>query len=412
MKILNELKVNIWIGALVGLTGGILLGVRNSITAIFNNSPHPFPFSKMLSFSLYPIALYALIGCLGMIVGGILITMLLRMGEYTVNKTKLAGLYVGIWVSLAVSVVDTNIVGLIKIKENPSTVVEISLISILCGVALGGLTVYILDKTRKDRLIALCISLSISLLVFLYGVAWMNMNLLPGFWKPVSLLSDVGLLLLISLLALALYLLFLSFLQRDKTEAKSERVGAFSLLGVIVFVFIITSLIVHFRGEDNITTAEAKQVPANSEYKTLADLKDKPNILWIVMDAVRADHLSCYGYHRETTPNIDRIAGEGALFENAISAASWTLPSHASMFTGLYLSKHATDSEHRYLADNFQTIAELLRSYGYKTYGYSNNPWVGPDTNLNQGFDTYKVNEENPAHSKPYWHRRRWGAPD
>jgi arylsulfatase A-like enzyme len=69
------------------------------------------------------------------------------------------------------------------------------------------------------------------------------------------------------------------------------------------------------------------------------------------------------------------------------------------MFTGLYLSKHATDSEHRYLKDDFYTIAELLRSYGYKTFGYSNNPWVGPDTNLHQGFDIYEVNEEGPAYS-------------
>ena len=166
MKVLNRLKVNICIGALVGLIGGILLGVRNSITAILNHTPHPFPFSKILSFSLYPIALYALIGCLGMAVGGIFITMLLRAGGYTVNKTKLAGLYVGIFASLAVSMVGSDIVGLRTIKENPSTVIELSLVSILCGVALGGLTVYILDKTRKNKLIALCISISISLLVF------------------------------------------------------------------------------------------------------------------------------------------------------------------------------------------------------------------------------------------------------
>ncbi|MBM3238204.1 DUF229 domain-containing protein [Candidatus Poribacteria bacterium] len=398
MNILNELKVNIGISALVGLIGGILLGVRNSITAILDHAPHPFPFSKMLSFSLYPIALYALIGCLGMTVIGILIIMLVRVGGYTINRNQVAGLYVGVFVALVLSVVGSNIAGLTTIKENPSTVIEISLISILCGVAFGGLTIYILDKTRKNRLIALCLSLSISLLVFSYGVAWMNMNLLPGFWKPVSLLSDVGLFWLISLLALALYLLFLSVLQRDKPEAKIERIGAFSSLGVVAFVFIIVSLIVYFSG-NNVKSLEVKNALVSNEKKTLADLKDKPNILWIVMDAVRADSLSCYGYHRKTTPNIDRMSSEGVLFENAISASPWTLPSHASLFTGMYPDKHGTDAEHRYLTDNFYTIAELLQSYGYKTFGYSNNPWVGPDTNLHQGFDIYEVNEEGPVHS-------------
>jgi hypothetical protein len=175
-------------------------------------------------------ALVGLIGCLGMAVGGIVITVLMRIGRYTVNKTKLAGLYVGIFVLLAVSVASADIVGLTAIMQNISTVIEISLVSILCGVALGGLTVYILDKTRKDRLIALCISLSISLLVLLYSGLWMNMNLFPHFLKPVSLLSNVGLLVFMSLLAIGLYLLSLSVLQRDKPKAKRERLGAFSLL--------------------------------------------------------------------------------------------------------------------------------------------------------------------------------------
>ena len=406
MKVLNELKVSICIGALVGLIGGILLGIRSSITSILNDIPHPFPFAKILSFSLYPIALYTLIGCLGMAVGGIFITMLVRAGGYTLDKTKFAGLHVGIFASLAVSAIGSDIVGLKMIKENPSTVVEISLVGILCGVALGGLTIYLLDKTRKKNLIALGISIFISFLVFLYGGLWMNVNLLPGFWQSVSLLSDVGLLLLVGLLAIGLYLLSLSVLESDRPEAKRERFGAFSLLGIVASVFIIISLTVYFRGE-NVKDVEAKKAPVSSEDKTprlrrdvpLAALKDKPNILWIVMDAVRSDSLSCYGYHRKTTPNIDRLASEGVLFENAISASPWTLPSHASMFTGMYPSKHSTDAEHRYLADDFHTIAELLRSYGYKTFGYSNNPWVGPDTNLNQGFDTYKMNEEGPAHS-------------
>ena len=66
------------------------------------------------------------------------------------------------------------------------------------------------------------------------------------------------------------------------------------------------------------------------------DAPKRPNVLLIVMDTVRADHLSSYGYHLPTTPNIDRIAKQGILYENAITPGSWTLPSHATLFTGLY----------------------------------------------------------------------------
>ena len=65
----------------------------------------------------------------------------------------------------------------------------------------------------------------------------------------------------------------------------------------------------------------------------------KPNIVLIVMDTARAANFSCYGYPETTTPNIDKIAKEGTLYNYAISPSTWTLPSHASLFTGLYPSE-------------------------------------------------------------------------
>jgi len=117
-------------------------------------------------------------------------------------------------------------------------------------------------------------------------------------------------------------------------------------------------------------------------------IKGKPNILWIVMDTARADHVSCYGYHRRTTPNIDRIASEGVLFEKAFATAPWTLPSHASMFTGTFPARNGTDAEHLRLDGRFHTVAEVLRSQGYRTHAYTNNVVVG--SSLAQGFDIYE----------------------
>jgi arylsulfatase A-like enzyme len=109
----------------------------------------------------------------------------------------------------------------------------------------------------------------------------------------------------------------------------------------------------------------------------------------IVMDATRADHLSSYGYQRSTTPNIDRIAAEGAIYEQAISPAPWTLPAVASLFTGLYASQHGTHASHQYLDTHFLTLAELLRSRGYRTALFPNVVWIDEPFGLHRGFDTY-----------------------
>jgi len=95
-----------------------------------------------------------------------------------------------------------------------------------------------------------------------------------------------------------------------------------------------------------------------------SEAQTAPNIVLIVMDTVRADHLSCYGYGKETTPNLDRLAANGLLFLNAYSAAPWTVPSHASMFTGLYPSQHGTDWGHLLLEERFTTLAERLQELG------------------------------------------------
>ncbi len=116
----------------------------------------------------------------------------------------------------------------------------------------------------------------------------------------------------------------------------------------------------------------------------------KPNILFIVMDTTRADHFSCYGYKRETTPHIDQIAGEGVLFKNAVSPSSWTLPSHASMFTGLFPVEHGTGHVSSHLPPGIKTMADFLKAEGYKTLAYSNNPWVSFFTGLSRNFDDFQ----------------------
>ena len=114
-----------------------------------------------------------------------------------------------------------------------------------------------------------------------------------------------------------------------------------------------------------------------------------PNIVLFVLDAVRFDHLSAYGYSRRTSSVIDNVASQGCLFSQAIATAPWSLPSYASMLTGLYPTQHGATQTHPRLRLDIPTLAEELGKRGYRTIGLSNNPWVGETTGLNRGFDVF-----------------------
>ncbi len=122
---------------------------------------------------------------------------------------------------------------------------------------------------------------------------------------------------------------------------------------------------------------------------------DRPNVLLLVLDTVRADHLSLYGYDRPTTPNLKRWAERGIRFDRARAPAPWTLPSHASMLTGYWPHQLSADVSHA-LDRAKPTLAESLGDRGYATGGfvantYYCNAWYGVD----RGFDRYEDFAEN-----------------
>jgi arylsulfatase A-like enzyme len=97
----------------------------------------------------------------------------------------------------------------------------------------------------------------------------------------------------------------------------------------------------------------------------------RPNVILLTLDTTRADHLGCYGYAEAGTPNIDRLAGEGIVFENAVAQAPLTLPSHASLLTGTYPFVHGVrDNGGFYLEEHFLTLAEMLKDNGYTTAAF------------------------------------------
>jgi arylsulfatase A-like enzyme len=121
--------------------------------------------------------------------------------------------------------------------------------------------------------------------------------------------------------------------------------------------------------------------------RAMVGVQESPNILILLWDTVRADRIGCYGYDRPTTPHIDRFADEATLFEYVISPSPWTIPAHASIFTGVFPSAHGADRNNKWLHDDFVTLAETLRDHGYVTYMGSANPFASNLINLAQGFD-------------------------
>ncbi|MFN8545920.1 MAG: sulfatase [Candidatus Binatia bacterium] len=114
-----------------------------------------------------------------------------------------------------------------------------------------------------------------------------------------------------------------------------------------------------------------------------------PNVVLIVVDTLRADHLSAWGYTASRTPHVDALAADGIRFANTFSQASWTRPSFATIFTGMYPSSHGAVHKADVLPDRVETVAEVLARAGYHTAGFANNANISPPFNFGQGFAEY-----------------------
>ncbi len=114
------------------------------------------------------------------------------------------------------------------------------------------------------------------------------------------------------------------------------------------------------------------------------------NVLYIVVDTMRADHMASYGYRAGKTPHLDAFAKDAVRFEHAYANASWTRPSFATLLTGRYASSHGVMSKAASLPDGALTIAEVFARAGYATGGVVTNYNVAPFFNFQQGFDEYR----------------------
>ncbi len=179
--------------------------------------------------------------------------------------------------------------------------------------------------------------------------------------------------------------LLVAFLGRNRFSRlfRSEKHWPVRMLARVIAIIlaVLAAGVIYYAAAPRLGGAKVSATGVHSQ--------QRPNIILITMDTVRADHLSAYGYDRDTTPNLARLAAKGVLFENAISATSWTLPSLSAIYTGLLPHQSGADA-FRPLDPGWKTIESVLASHGYATAGFNANYYYGESGwGLGSGFGSY-----------------------
>lgn len=190
------------------------------------------------------------------------------------------------------------------------------------------------------------------------------------------------LVLLIIFIVLSISCLYIDRSSLKRKSSSISKLGIFALF-TLLFFFALASFGYYMENrktESEIYSASNSNINERGNYV---------NVILILIDTLRSDHLSCYGYNQKTSPNIDKLAKEGVLFTNSFSQASWTKSSVASLFTSLYPTQHNSNTFDDTLPDKANTIAEILKGEGYTTSAFIANPIIGKTFNYNQGFDLY-----------------------
>ncbi|MFH1681773.1 MAG: sulfatase [Candidatus Eisenbacteria bacterium] len=205
---------------------------------------------------------------------------------------------------------------------------------------------------------------SLFLLLFLPAGYWVKRLYLPPMRHPATWAAEGG-------IVLAALLLALLALRASRRPGLRGRTGllAFPSLALALLAIAIGGI-----GEALVRRAS----------------EDRPNVLLVTIDTLRSDHLSAYGYPRETSPAFDRLAGGGALLTNVVAATPFTQPSTASLITGLYPHTHGVRNHPNLLADRHVTLAEVLRGEGYLTAAFSSHGLLVPEWGFGQGFRLFE----------------------
>ncbi len=247
---------------------------------------------------------------------------------------------------------------------------------------------------------------------------WVTSLSLPGLlWISKDLLGGHSVTFKAVIVPIYLFIcFFISFLIHKKINEREFKMSSEKKTAISVSYFaslIAVSLIIICTSSFMVQSPIREKLSVKSLHKD----RGRHNVILISMDTVRADHLSLYGYKRDTTPNLRKLAEQATLYTRAIASGDMTLTSHASIFTGMYSSKHGA---HRVIPDypvcrpldkKFHTLAEMLSENGYLTIGVvSNFSFLGNGFEIDQGFNYYDYRSRIPivGRTKQYYLRQNF----
>jgi|Deesub1362B_J571_1020462.scaffolds.fasta_scaffold00064_4 arylsulfatase A-like enzyme len=246
-----------------------------------------------------------------------------------------------------------------------------SIIGVISGIIYA---IFLVLRGKKlinypSQFIYIYVYFSIWLFIFMY----VNIYLFAGFFSLQSIIFN----LIIIFIGVILFILI----------SKKKKFLAYPLIiyvGTLIIIFLFSLILC----EDFLITSEKNlSVINNIKFK-------RYNVILILLDAVRFDHVGCYGYKRKTTPNIDRLAENGVIFENAFSHSSHTLESVPSLLTSTYPSTHNVKTITSAIPDDILTLPEIFKSYGYKTAIFSTNPYISVVYGYGKGIDKFHCDDE------------------
>lgn len=268
---------------------------------------------------------------------------------------------------------------------------DITMAHALVGVAGGtlvGLALCVLLRRRPAaQYVAWLYTLFIPLVVFTYLAVWATYRLGRPVLKPSNLAAYAGALAVAALLGLLIKKLSVALAARGAAgDSVPDRFVGLRLavaLGVVAAVLLLGPPFYLER-------AHAVRTPVRSSWGNVGQ-QDRPNVIFIVIDATRADHLPMYGYSRQTAPNLTAFAQQGTTFTRAYAQGTSTRPSIATLFSSMYPAVHQVNFERDFLSDSFTLLPEALKAAGYTTFAVSSNANVSPTFGYAQGFDHFRV---------------------
>lgn len=237
----------------------------------------------------------------------------------------------------------------------------------------------LLSKAKPSSLVLnlLAVSVFVALSLFVFAWGYINTRFMVTDFSLRSMLIDLVVFIFSVAIAFFVYRLLWRYRQAFSRSLLVSAISAGILL-VVVSLSLSIAYKIDYQKPQRMPDQQAKLVGS-----------DLPNILFLVIDALRVDHVSCYGYERNTTPTLDSLAHDGIVFENAIAPSSHTKSSTASYLTGLLPHHHKVWQIGQGLSPSLHLIPEVLRRRGYRTCIVSANQFVSPMFGFDQSVDFF-----------------------